>query len=212
MITNTQGRNDNDLEQYENCSYCRVAHMKSPRLGGLFRASFAIVMWLMALSAADKAEALTVSAGSPGVFAFDVSMAGPLALTNFEIWCQPPTSCDPLAGGAQFGLDFGTAAGGSDIASYLITNPFSTGSTGLSSQFLPEALVGGSVETVFATLRFIDDPFDVQRLRLVARLGGEFSTLTGTPVDVAPVPLPGAAWLMLSGLSVLVLAGRKARR
>lgn len=179
-----------------------------------FRA-FAIAIAVSIVSAVS-AQAAMVTAATPVTFVFDTSGLGSsfdITSGNFQCTASCPAgnnvdAPEALAIGASLGFDFGTSAGGDDIATREYKNNFGFAITNVSGGiFGSDITVSGPLSLLYVTLFFVDDEYGVDSLSLY----NDQDALIGQLVT-SEVPLPAALPFFLAGLAGLGLGGRKRKQ
>lgn len=120
----------------------------------------------------------TISGGSANALTSSINLGGSLGLNDFQVRLYA-LGTNPLT------PVFGTPAGGTIVQAWSTPVTFSPGMTGLLS-VIPEQILGAGSYVLEV------------RGNVSGAAGGAYSGV----LNVAPVPVPAAAWLLMSGLGM----------
>jgi len=179
-------------------------------MNNYLKLGFAMFMALVVLPSISQAALVTPE--QPVIFSFDTSASGALNLTGFTYSTNLCGNEDGneqclLGSGNSFDMLFGMSSAGNDIGQSTFTNPFDFSISNASTVLLPAQAIPGSLTTLYVTLAYSDDIFDVESLILSSDSG----QISGQLPGVSNVPVPAAFWLFGTALIGFIGISRRTK-
>jgi hypothetical protein len=171
--------------------------MKSKILGML-----AVVL----LAGPASSQAAVIGTGQYQDWVFDLSAYVPLTVSQGY---YSAIGEDPLAVGASIGFSVGSAVGLSDLGTGIFTNNEFDPVDNVGASLFGSVDVPDGVDSLFVRVSYVDDAFGFDNFQIYVTKSQHVDgvQLAGPGL----VPLPAAAWLLLSGLGRLGLLGRRSK-